>query len=201
MTFWRRWRPGGSNDAASTRATTTPDADSGLSGSSSGPAGARRDERWVGYVDRLEGDVVVGWCCDMANPDHSPAIEAVSQGGKRAVTIANLFRQDVKDAGFGSGTYGFRVDLAPFKLQNETVTLRFLDSKVPIGREPISLDPLRMILSHTYPGSFLHVMRQLAVELREAHADMTADASGAREDHRPSVSQTSALRRSAQGSS
>ncbi len=128
--------------------------------------------RPLGYIDRVDRYVVHGWCCDAGDMERSMHVEAVSSSGKRCVVIASIYRRDVEEAGFGHGRYGFVIDLAPLASKDDKVVLRFLDSKVPIGSEPICFDPQNAVLSHSFPDSFLVVMRQLADELYAKHAEM-----------------------------
>ena len=134
--------------------------------------GAADGRRWIGYVDRVEGGFVRGWCCDLARPDESVCIEVLASNGKRRVLVASQYREDVAAAGFGSGNHGFEIDVGKLLGAGETASICFLDSKIPIGKGPISLDPQQDLLMHPMPPAFHAAMRQLAAELRLKHAEM-----------------------------
>jgi hypothetical protein len=69
----------------------------------------------VGHVDTVEnGDTLNGWAADRGTPDRRLMVECVYQDRVIATARADQPRQDVKDAGFGDGTYGFKLTLPPF---------------------------------------------------------------------------------------
>ena len=155
MVSWARRCAGGAHRVEATPSTAPPS-----------------DGRWLSYVDRVTATTVIGWCCDRANPDDSLRVEAVAASGKRSVVLAGIDRDDVRQAGHGTGNHGFEIDLAPFDAADGALLVRFLDSGAPIGRGRIALDPQQAILNDELPPAFLGAMRQLATALRETHARM-----------------------------
>ncbi len=123
----------------------------------------------VGYIDRIERSRIKGWCWDPQDPGQSLAIEAQGSNGESVVVNACLFRQDVKDAGRGTGFYGFEVDLDALA-GADSVMLRFADSREPISCEPIALDPLQSLLTSDLPEDFLRRTRELCLETALRHA-------------------------------
>ena len=122
----------------------------------------------VGFIDRIERSSVKGWCWDPLNPWRSLAVEAEGSNGEHVVVVACLFRRDVKDAGRGTGFYGFEIDLDAFT-GADSVMLRFADSREPISREPIVLDPVRSLLTRELPPKFLQRTRELCFETMLRH--------------------------------
>ena len=92
-------------------------------------------DRWVGNIDSARRDTIVGWAYDRQNIAASVAVEAVTDSGKSCVTMANRQSNDLRDAGHGTGRYGFVLDL-----KDEAVTLRFVEGRHPISEAPIKFD-------------------------------------------------------------
>lgn len=66
-----------------------------------------------GLVEGVVGDCLVGWCQLIGDPD--PVMLEVHVDGRVVTSMpADLFRQDLADAGIGEGRHGFCVDLRPF---------------------------------------------------------------------------------------
>ena len=130
----------------------------------------------IGYVDRIDRAVISGWACDTRDLSRAVAIEAVASNGRRTVTIADTFRADVKDAGYGDGNHGFELDLESLNLKTETVIVRFLDNKQPITNEPISLDPRAALLTNELPARFVTAMQKAAADVTQRHDEMNENA-------------------------
>lgn len=129
-------------------------------------------ERWVGYIDHIERSVITGWCFDREHPEHPVVVEVVASNGKIKRTVAGVFRQDVKDAGYGHGNFGFELDVASLGLKNESLIVRFAESRVAISKMPFSLDPQRALLEGTLPSSYRGAMQMLALEAQARHAEL-----------------------------
>lgn len=138
-----------------------------------GPAAsAEAGDRWVGYIDHVERSVITGWCFDRDNPERPAVVEVIASNGKSKRAVAAVFRQDVKDAGYGHGNFGFELDLGSLGLKNETLVVRFAESQVAISKLPFSLDPQRALLEGTLPSSYRGAMRMLALEAQARHAEL-----------------------------
>lgn len=73
---------------------------------------SRLRRRIAGHVDRVEeGDTLIGWAADLAEPSRRVTVECVHEGRVLATATANAFREDIKTAavGDGSGTYAFKL--------------------------------------------------------------------------------------------
>ena len=64
-----------------------------------------------GRIDGWDGRVVRGWAWDPDRPDVPACLEVLADGRIVGRTIANLFRDDLQRAGYGSGCHGFHVVL------------------------------------------------------------------------------------------
>ena len=72
-------------------------------------AQARR--RYEGVIDGVTDGYLHGWCHLTGGPD--PVTLDLLADDRRVVTFqANIFRQDLLDAGFGTGHHGFAVDIS-----------------------------------------------------------------------------------------
>lgn len=80
-----------------------------------------------GHVDRVGEGVVTGWVKD-ADDDGPLTVDILMRGIPIATSlIAERHRQDVQDAGFGSGRYGFEAPIPPDQLVDflgETIEVR-----------------------------------------------------------------------------
>ncbi len=85
------------------------------------PAGAGSALR--GRIDGWDGHVVRGWARDPDRPDVPVCLEVLANGRTIGRTIANLFRDDLRLAGHGSGCHGFHLvlpvwpDCAPIEVR------------------------------------------------------------------------------------
>lgn len=68
-------------------------------------------EAAFGHIDELDGTMVPGWAWDPAQPWGHLLVEILVRDEVIATVCADTFREDVFEAGFGHGCYGFRVDI------------------------------------------------------------------------------------------
>ena len=135
------------------------------------PDSAAAVERWISHIDRVQRNCIEGWAFDRDNPSGAVTVEAVAGPGKSSLTVANLPRDDVKKAGYGTGQYGFVLDLTRLALKDETVIVRFADSRHPISNAPIEFDAQHAVLSNDMPPAYGDVMQLMAVMVRRAHGE------------------------------
>ncbi len=76
--------------------------------------------QWRGYLDGVLNNCLIGWCCagDGATPVD---VELLANGKAVASAKADLFRQDLLDAGIGDGSFSFKIDIAGLKLNKKSV--------------------------------------------------------------------------------
>ncbi len=65
----------------------------------------------IGNVDEWSRDSLQGWAWDPASPEKAVTVGVSVDGRPLTKVLANRFRADVQRAGFGTGRYGFSVDL------------------------------------------------------------------------------------------
>ncbi len=72
---------------------------------------AERGNTLRGRIDGWDGHLVRGWARNPDRPDAPVCLEVLADGRTVGRTIANLFRDDLHRAGFGSGCHGFLLAL------------------------------------------------------------------------------------------
>lgn len=64
-----------------------------------------------GYVDIAGPVLCAGWAQDAAAPETPVCLDILCQGRRIGRVLANSYREDLRDAGFGSGSHGFEFTL------------------------------------------------------------------------------------------
>ena len=84
----------------------------------------------AGHIDVCGPEVVEGWICWRSRLLYSLRVELLIDGISRGVCVADLYRADVQQAGFGDGKCGFRFDIARSAVVRDfaTTRLRLLDT-------------------------------------------------------------------------
>ncbi len=67
----------------------------------------------LGFVDIAGADICAGWALWADHPEEPVLIDIFAGTTKLGRAIANIFRADVRDAGYGSGHHGFLFPLPP----------------------------------------------------------------------------------------
>jgi SAM-dependent methyltransferase len=67
--------------------------------------------RFVGYIDLFDQHAVAGWAADMKTPTAPLTVDVYIDDRLQATLTADLFRQDLRDAGYGDGRKGFSLPL------------------------------------------------------------------------------------------
>ena len=105
-----------------------------------------------GNLEEANCFVVQGWAWDQDNPNVAQQLEVVEGNTVHATITANNYRQDLKDAGTGTGNYGFSFGLPP-SLKNGQVrqfSMRVKGSTYNLPGSPKSVT----CISPQYNGSF-----------------------------------------------
>jgi hypothetical protein len=63
--------------------------------------------RLRGYVDQLDGSKISGWAQHVLAPEHPVTLDIYANGTRLGRVLADLYRADVYEEGFGSGYHGF----------------------------------------------------------------------------------------------
>lgn len=79
----------------------------------------------MGYIDVLDSGKLLGWVFNPLTPDVAASFYVCLNGHVVAQGVANLFREDLEQAGFGSGYCSFStsIDLPLYALAGKTLTL------------------------------------------------------------------------------
>jgi hypothetical protein len=84
------------------------------------------DGKLRGYIDHITPFVVSGWAQSLDAPDTPVCLDVFAGRRRVARVLANMFRQDVRDAGFGAGYHGFECAI-PADADGEITVVRALD--------------------------------------------------------------------------
>jgi hypothetical protein len=66
---------------------------------------------YEGKVEVVDCNMLSGWLWDKNNPDTNLTVEVLEGNVVQAVFVANMYRADLKNAGIGTGYYGFAIPL------------------------------------------------------------------------------------------
>ncbi len=73
-----------------------------------------------GHFNGIQQNRAFGWCA-LKTSDDPVSVELLANGKVVATAKADAFRQDLKNAGIGSGHHSFNIDLAAFNFSDDTV--------------------------------------------------------------------------------
>jgi glycosyltransferase involved in cell wall biosynthesis len=97
----------------------------------------------IGCIDRIAGDIVLGWAADPHNLERRLTVTCLVDNVFISVDVAAHSRPDVADAGHGDGRYGFRLPLP--RLQPRDIPYRIEVRSHPDGDllpgSPVLFDP------------------------------------------------------------
>ncbi len=95
----------------------------------------------LGYLDHADWYEISGWGFDPRTPDTALWLEVVVDDGPPAAFLANLFRPDLSEAGYGDGRFGFRLrfptPLDP--MQPHSISVRRRDDATLLMNAPVRL--------------------------------------------------------------
>ncbi len=95
-------------------------------------------EMYEGYHDEFAPYLISGWARNAALPDIPVTIDVYEGQWLLGTIIADLFRQDLRDAGIGSGQHGFNLEV-PHALcdgQPHAITLRIAGTDIALAGTP-----------------------------------------------------------------
>ncbi len=88
-------------------------------------ADPRRAASLRGYVDAIGPRCIEGWAQDKEAPEAPVCLDISADGKLLGQTLANLYREDLAQAGLGSGRHAFRFEWPPgFTLALTTIEVR-----------------------------------------------------------------------------
>jgi hypothetical protein len=89
--------------------------------------------QYDGVIDGVSGGCLYGWCC-LTNVADPVALDLLVDGQPVLAFVADVFRQDLLDAGFGTGHHGFSIDLAGLSLRPDAlIRVRVATHAVELG--------------------------------------------------------------------
>lgn len=96
-----------------------------------------------GYLDKVSSRIISGWAQDTFRPDDPVSLIITSDDKLLTRVLANRYRQDVKDAGIGSGRHAFEFVLLNSLSPTERHVLRVCSEAdgTDIPGSPVTLEP------------------------------------------------------------
>src|SRR5579863_264331 len=109
---------------------------------------------FIGYLDSADCTQLVGWAWDGTQPNSPISVDVYDGTSFIASVLANTFRQDLKNAGFGNGSHGFVYTSPAFYTGgSHTITIRYGGTVTPLGETPRAMTcPNETVLSRFFPG-------------------------------------------------
>ena len=89
-----------------------------------------------GFVDQVGPDMVAGWVVLKDRPDQAVSVDVFADGRFLGTATANLYREDLKDAGIGNGRHGFMLRLSRTVIDPASVAVRctIADATLPLSQ-------------------------------------------------------------------
>ena len=101
----------------------------------------------VGFIDRLQPDLVVGWMHDTTAPGRPVSFTVLIDDLHAHYDVASIFRADVLASGHAAAHVGFAIDIPKAFQDGHPHSLTFLNSD---GSELVLCDPITRIASHSW---------------------------------------------------
>ncbi len=98
---------------------------------------------YKGFLDKIENGIVYGWAFNSKNPSEKVKVLLLIDKYKVAETTANLYREDLKNAGIGDGFHGFEFKIPESYLDGKTHKVSVLVAKTG---ENLKNSPIKIIL-------------------------------------------------------
>jgi len=74
----------------------------------------KEQKKFVGFVDKIENDILYGWVYDENNPFDTISVDIFLNKNKVGTISSSIYRKDLDDAKIGDGKHGFE-----YKIDNE----------------------------------------------------------------------------------
>jgi membrane protein involved in D-alanine export len=110
----------------------------------SGRLGAGPEFNYVGAVERADCDEIAGWAMDKHRPDSPLSVDLYKEKEYVATIVADHFRGDLRDKGYGNGRHGFRMQ-TPLQFKDgrrHLLSISVTGAKKKITPTPRSVDCL-----------------------------------------------------------
>lgn len=92
-----------------------------------------------GHIDVIHSNGIEGWAYDPTKPDTPIYVEFCVKGKVIATCLADIYRNDLKEAGVGNGFHGFRMALPVNILENNIIDVREAESLRILDGSPANL--------------------------------------------------------------
>uniref|UniRef100_A0A7V6CEB0 Uncharacterized protein n=1 Tax=Thermodesulfobacterium geofontis TaxID=1295609 RepID=A0A7V6CEB0_9BACT len=86
----------------------------------------KEEPEYIGSLDAVKGFYVYGWAYNRKNPEERVEVVVLVDGKPVAEGVADLFRQDLLDAGIGDGKHGFRIRIPDEMFDGKNHKIEFL---------------------------------------------------------------------------
>lgn len=86
-----------------------------------------------GHVDECVNSIIRGWAWDTSRPNESIIVEARAPGQKSIIAVANEYRADLENSGFGNGRHGFKIDASEWSGEDVSISLYFEGTSLRFG--------------------------------------------------------------------
>jgi len=134
------------------------------------PPGQARNAALEGHIDQVTAEgMVVGWCWDRAAPERRVIVNVLVDGSLAGSTPAGVYRDDLRDAGKGTGHCGFSLFLPWNMIASRgeiAVTLQDHETCLPMGQRVIFSTPKIVTTEQRIDA----LERQLQLVRAELHA-------------------------------
>ncbi|MEG3917604.1 WcbI family polysaccharide biosynthesis putative acetyltransferase [Microcoleus sp. T3_A4] len=114
---------------------------------------------FVGYIDQIADNQVKGWVFNRNDYDDFLEVDIYQDGIKLDTVNAELYRPDIKDAGYGTGNYGFCYD-SPVSLKSSLIVVKVAHSDYELPR------------SEMYADNLLSQLHQTQAELEQSQSQL-----------------------------
>lgn len=123
----------------------------------------------LGYLDHADWHEISGWGFNPATPDNALWLEVVVDDEPPSAFLANLFRPDLAEAGYGDGRFGFRLrfptPLDPMKAHSIVVRRRddaalLINAPIRLARAPRASEDARTAFEHAVAAEIAGVQGQ-----------------------------------------
>lgn len=118
------------------------------------------------HLDSISETEITGWAKCNQDDDHRPTLEIKQDAIILGHTVANIFRQDLKDSNLGDGCYGFKIEPLIGQFPSEEVHCDLYINNVKQTCNPMTLQVTTEQLNRAkYQAKFNHEITNLNDQL------------------------------------
>jgi hypothetical protein len=139
-----------------------------------------------GNVDGIDGHQIWGWAWDRNNPN-TPINVNIYEGNSLLATVpANIFRQDLVNAGKGNGVHGFVYTFPPNQFKDglkHPISVKFANSSTNLTTNHLNLSPRLLACAALFPTQVPATTAGGGGSTWEQGTEFSASVSGAKITH------------------